>query len=208
MSIWAIVPVKPLRRGKSRLASVLSEDDRAALNERMLLHTLDALKSVAALGEVLVVSRDPAALALARERGARTLQEDGAPHLNVALQRATAVAHTYTATSVLVVPADLPQLNPADVDAMLQAGREAPCVVIAPDHHHEGTNALYINPIGQIDYEFGAGSFQAHSARAAASGAALHVMELGSLARDVDVPEDLDFLQLMEGKETANDPQQ
>lgn len=196
MSIWAIVPVKPLRRGKSRLASVLSEDDRAALNERMLLHTIDALKSVDALGEVLVVSRDPAALALARERGARTLQEDGAPHLNVALQRATAVAQTYTATSVLVVPADLPQLSPADVAAMLHAGSEAPGVVIAPDHHHEGTNALYINPAGLIEYAFGEGSFATHSARAGAAGAQLHIVELPSLSHDVDVPEDLDFLQL------------
>lgn len=194
MSIWAIVPVKPLRRGKSRLASVLTEDDRAALNERMLVHTIDTLKNVAELGEVLVVSRDPAALALAREHGARTLQEDGAPHLNVALVRATAVAQTYTATSVLVVPADLPQISPVDISAMLQAGRESPSVVIAPDHHHEGTNALYINPVGQIEYEFGPGSFQAHGTRAAASGAALHVLELASLARDVDVPEDLDFL--------------
>jgi len=194
MSIWAIVPVKPLRRGKSRLASVLSEDDRAALNERMLVHTIDTLKSVAELGEVLVVSRDSAALALAREHGARTLQEDGAPHLNVALQRATAVAQTYTATSVLVVPADLPQLDPADVAAMLQAGGEAPAVVIAPDHHHEGTNALYLNPAGLIEYAFGEGSFSVHSASAAAAGAYLHVVELASLARDVDMPEDLDFL--------------
>lgn len=201
MSIWAIVPVKPLRRGKSRLAPVLSEDDRAALNERMLLHTIDILKSVAELGEVLVVSRDPAALALAREHGARTLQEDGAPHLNVALQRASAVAKTYTATSVLVVPADLPQLSPVDVSAMLQAGTEAPAVVIAPDHHREGTNALYMNPIGQIKYEFGEGSFQAHSARATASGAELHVLELPSLARDVDVPEDLDFLGVLQARE-------
>ncbi|MBX3003909.1 MAG: 2-phospho-L-lactate guanylyltransferase [Anaerolineales bacterium] len=196
MSIWAIVPVKPLRRGKSRLASVLSEDDRAALNERMLIHTIDTLKSVPELGEVLVVSRDPAALAIAREHGARTLQEDGAPHLNVALTRATAVAQTYTATSVLVVPADLPQLSPADLSAMLQAGKEGPAVVIAPDHHHEGTNALYVNPAGLVQYQFGEGSFQAHSAAAATAGARLHVLELLSLSHDVDVPEDLDFLQL------------
>lgn len=196
MSIWAIVPVKPLRRGKSRLAPVLSEDDRAALNERMLLHTIDTLKNVAELGEVLVVSRDPAALALAREHGARTLQEDGAPHLNVALVRATAVAQTYTATSVLVVPADLPQISAADISAMLRAGVDAPAVVIAPDHHHEGTNALYMNPAGLVEYHFGEGSFHAHQAAAAAAGAQVHILEMTSLAHDVDMPEDLDFLQL------------
>jgi 2-phospho-L-lactate guanylyltransferase len=194
MATWAIVPVKPLRRGKSRLAPVLSEDERAELNRRMLLHTVDTLKEMPELVDVLVISRDPAALALARDHGARTLQEDGAPHLNVALQRATGVAQTYKADSVLIVPADLPQVSKTDLAAMLQAGENAPVVVIAPDHHHEGTNALYINPAGLIEYEFGPGSFASHSARAVAAGAELKVMELSSLARDVDVPADLDFL--------------
>lgn len=36
MSIWAILPVKPLRRGKSRLAGALTEEERAALNEELL----------------------------------------------------------------------------------------------------------------------------------------------------------------------------
>lgn len=194
MTVWAIVPVKPLRRGKSRLAPVLSEEERAELNQRMLLHTIDTLKSMPELGEVLVVSRDPAALALAREHAARTLLEDGAPHLNVALQRATVVAKEYNAESVLVVPADLPQVGRDDLSAMLHAGQAAPAVVIAPDHHREGTNALYVNPAGLIAYSFGPDSFEQHSALALAAGAALTVLELGSLARDVDVPEDLPFL--------------
>lgn len=198
MALWAIVPVKPLRRGKSRLAQVLSEEDRADLNQRMLLHTIDTLKEMPELGEVLVVSRDPAALALARDHGARTLQEDGAPHLNVALERATVVAQGYKADSVLILPADLPQVSKADIAAMLDAGREGPVVVIAPDHHHEGTNALYINPAGTIEYEFGEGSFQRHSALAQQAGATLIVMDLPSLARDIDVPEDLDFLAAIE----------
>lgn len=106
------------------------------------------------------------------------------------------MAQTYAATSVLVVPADLPQLSPTDVATMLQVGSEAPGVVIAPDHHHQGTNALYINPAGLIEYAFGEGSFAMHSARAGAAGAQLHIVELPSLSHDVDVPEDLDFLQL------------
>ncbi|HNS37332.1 MAG TPA: hypothetical protein PKM01_06080, partial [Anaerolineaceae bacterium] len=77
MSLWAIVPVKPLRRGKSRLAGVLSEDERALLNMTMLGNILMTLTSVPQIDSVLVVSRDPAALALARDHGARTVQEEG-----------------------------------------------------------------------------------------------------------------------------------
>lgn len=196
MALWAIVPVKPLRRGKSRLAPVLSEDDRAALNQRLLLRTVDLLKQLPEIIDVLVVSRDSAALALARDHGARTLQEDGKPHLNEALERATVVARSYHADSVLVIPADLPQLSAEDVAAMLEAGHEPPVVVIAPDHHHEGTNALFMNPAGIIDYDFGPGSFQRHCDRAHNAGVVLKILELHTLAHDVDVPEDLGFLTL------------
>ena len=194
MTLWAIVPVKPLRRGKSRLAGVLSEDDRAALNRRLLTHTVDALKQIPEILDVLVVSRDTEALALARDHGARTLQEDGAPHLNVALERAAAVAQSYHAQSLLVLPADLPQLVTADLQSMLEAGKQPPVVVLAPDHHREGTNALYMNPAGTIRFDFGEGSFDRHREQALAAGVDLKVMELPSLAHDVDVPEDLEFL--------------
>lgn len=194
MALWAIVPVKPLRRGKSRLSPVLSEEDRAQLNQRLLLGTIDVLKEIPELGDVLVVSRDPEALALARDHGARTLQEDGTPQLNVALERATVVAKSYMAESVLILPADLPLISKEDIAAMLAAGRTAPVVVIAPDHHREGTNALFINPAGLIEYDFGQGSFERHCQRARAAGAELKILELQTLAHDIDVPEDLPFL--------------
>ena len=74
MALWAIVPVKPLRYGKSRLAGVLTQDERAALNTRLLSHTVDTLRSIPEIDQVLVISRDPAALALARDHGARLLR--------------------------------------------------------------------------------------------------------------------------------------
>lgn len=194
MSLWAIVPVKPLRRGKSRLAEVLSEQERTDLNRHLLVHTVDTLSGMSEIEQILVVSRDPAALSLAREHGARTVQELGAPHLNVALTRATMVAKTYTARAVLVLPADLPQITHQDVRTMIEAAKQPPVVVIAPDHRHQGTNALLIDPVGLIEYDFGKNSFERHCQRARQAGATLKVCELPSLARDVDLPEDLSFL--------------
>lgn len=196
MTLWAIIPVKPLRRGKSRLSQVLSEEDRTDLNRRLLIHTIAVLKNMPEIAEVLVVSRDTEALSLARQQKARTLREDGAPHLNVALERATQVAKSYRSQSVLVLPADLPQLGEEDVRAMLKAASHPPVVVIAPDHRQEGTNALLINPAGAIDYDFGEGSFKRHRQRALKAGVDLKICELPSLAHDVDNPEDLEFLSL------------
>jgi 2-phospho-L-lactate guanylyltransferase len=206
MTLWAIVPVKPLRRGKSRLADVLSQDERTDLNRRLLAHTLDTLIGMPELEQVLVVSRDQSALALAREHGARTVQESGAPQLNLALARATIVAKNYVTRGVLIIPADLPLISEDDVRTMLARAQDPPVVVIAPDRHHNGTNALLVSPAGLIDYEFGPGSFQRHCERVRASGAKLVVCELPSLALDMDLPEDLAMVsQTFEGYLRSHD---
>ncbi len=191
MTLWAIVPVKPLRRGKSRLAEVLSESERAELNRRLLAHTLDTLRALPEIEQILVVSRDPSALSLAREHGARTVQENGAPQLNVALTRATVVARNYATRGVLVIPADLPLITPEDLRLILARVEEPPVVVVVPDRHRQGTNALLVCPAGLIEYDFGPDSFERHCERARQAGARLEVCELPSLALDMDLPEDL-----------------
>jgi len=194
MALWAIVPVKPLRHGKSRLAGILSQDERADLNQHMLTHTIDTLRGIPGIDQVLVVSRDPAALALARDHGARTVQENGAKELNLALSRATILARRHITRGVLIVPADLPLLTPEDVRAMMERAKDPPVVVVAPDRHRQGTNALLICPVGLIEYDFGPGSFQRHCALAQQRGARLEICELPSLALDVDLPEDLEMV--------------
>lgn len=194
MTLWAIVPVKPLRRGKSRLAEVLTQDERTDLNRRLLAHTLGTLTAIPELEHVLVISRDQAALSLARDYGARTVQESGAPQLNLALARATIVVKNYATRGVLIVPADLPLITPEDVRAMLERAEDPPVVVVAPDHRREGTNALLVCPVGLIEYEFGPGSFERHCERALRAEARLEICELPSLALDMDLPEDLEMV--------------
>ncbi|GAB4418185.1 MAG: hypothetical protein Kow002_05000 [Anaerolineales bacterium] len=199
MTLWAIVPVKPLRRGKSRLAGTLSEDERTELNRLLLEHTLQTLSELKEIEHILVVSRDPAALALARDHGARTVRENGAPQLNTALERATVVAQVYATRGVLVLPADLPLLTREDILALLERATDPPVVVIAPDRRQEGTNALLISPAGLIDYDFGGASYQRHCQRAKEAGARLEVVTLPSLGLDLDLPEDLEMVRDLAG---------
>ena len=194
MTLWAIVPVKPLSRGKSRLAAVLSDEERSQLNEDLLAHTLQTLSEIKELEQVLVVSRDTHALTIARNHGARTVREDGQPHLNTALARATVVAKVYGTSSVLILPVDLPLLSRDDVLALLEKADQPPVVVIAPDRHERGTNAMLVSPAGLIDYDFGDDSFQRHCELARQAGARLEIVKLPSLGLDLDQPEDLAFL--------------
>ena len=199
MTLWAIVPVKPLRRGKSRLAGILSEDERTALNQDLLERTLKTLAGLKELDQVLVVSRDPHALTIARNHGAKTVQEDGQPHLNTALTRATVVAQVHATQGVLVLPADLPLLSTDDVLALIDRAIKPPVVVIAPDRHGRGTNALLMVPAGLIEYDFGENSFERHCQRALQAGARLEVVELPSLGLDLDLPEDLEMVRKLDG---------
>jgi 2-phospho-L-lactate guanylyltransferase len=199
MTIWAIVPVKPLRRGKSRLSGTLSEDERAELNRQLLEHTLNVLTNIKEIEQVLVVSRDTEALSLARSYGARTVQEDGMPHLNTALQRATVVATMYATHGILILPADLPLLSEKDVRALIDHSDNPPVVVIAPDRREDGTNALLISPPGLIEYEFGPDSFEKHCARAREAGARLEIATLSNLGLDLDLPEDLEIARKLDG---------
>ena len=195
MTIWAIVPVKPLRRGKSRLAEILTEDERAELNSQLLAHTLETLKKTPEVEEVLVVSRDPKALAIAHDHDARTIREDGSPSLNTALERATAVTKMYTTNGVLILPADLPLISQEDVEKLIAAASECNrVVVITPDRHKDGTNALLVSPAGIIEYDYGENSFERHCERARQAGAELKICELPSIELDLDLPEDLELV--------------
>ena len=198
MTLWAIVPVKPLRRGKSRLANALSDEERAELNQSLLQHTLKTLKGLKEVEPVLVVSCDPEALTIARQQGARTVRENGQPLLNTALTRATVVAQVYATRGVLILPADLPLISEEDVLTLIERAVYPPVVVIAPDRHHKGTNALLLSPSGLIDYDFGENSFEKHCELAKKAGARLEIVDLPTLGLDLDLPEDLEIVRELE----------
>jgi 2-phospho-L-lactate guanylyltransferase len=198
MSLWAIVPVKPLKRGKSRLASVLSEDERTILNQSLLINTIKTLNEVPEIDTILVVSRDPYALALAREHKARTVLEDGSPELNTALRRAAMVAQAYQANEILVLPADLPLITAKDLQRFIAHSGNPPEVIIAPDRRRDGTNALYINPAGLIEFKYGEGSFKIHLELAEKAKARIEIVEDSTFGLDLDLPEDLELLRKLE----------
>jgi 2-phospho-L-lactate guanylyltransferase len=89
---------------------------------------------------------------------------------------------------VLLVPGDCPSLAPDEVSALLALGGD---VVIVPDRHGTGTNALVLTPPDVMAPAFGEGSFARHRSLATAAGASFVVGEAPSLELDVDTPDDL-----------------
>jgi 2-phospho-L-lactate guanylyltransferase len=191
MSLWVIVPVKPFVRAKSRLSQVLTPQERSEMAEGLLRHVLGVVREVPQVAGTLVISRDSKAHAVAREMGAYTVMESGTPELNNALMRATQVVRSWKGGAVLILPADLPLIEPSDVSALVQLGKGFNTVVIATDDNGDGTNAMLVRPPGLMRYSYGPGSFQRHLVEAEAQGATVHVYESPRLALDIDLPEDL-----------------
>ncbi|QRN83955.1 2-phospho-L-lactate guanylyltransferase [Chloroflexota bacterium] len=194
MSLWAIVPVKPLRRGKSRLSEILSEDERTNLNHQLFVHTIEILKEVDAITDILVVSRDSDVLTEARDLQVRTVTENGTPELNAALRRATLFSKNFSTEGVLIVPADLPLMTPDDVKAFLDARTEPPCIVLAPDRRRQGTNLLFTTPADLLTFSYGKESFDRHIELAKEKKAQVVIVENERIALDLDLPEDYALL--------------
>ena len=194
MSLWAIIPVKPLKNAKSRLSPVLMPDQRFELAQAMLRHVLSVTTTIQQVTGVLVISRDTKALAIAREMGAKTLQEGAMSNLNPALMRATMVVESWRADGVLILPADLPFINADDIRGLIHMALDR-SIVVATDKARDGTNALLVRPPGAIEFEYGGGSFERHIRRAENAGLQAFIYESDRLALDIDLPDDLETYQ-------------
>ncbi len=183
MRTVAILPVKTFGRAKQRLGRAFS--DRPALAAAMVADVLETLASLPALDEVIVVTAEPDAAELGRRAGARVVHDPVEAGQSAAVLLGIAAA---VADRVLLVPGDCPSLDAAEVTALL-AHTEP--VVIVPDRHGQGTNALLLTPPDVMAPAFGEGSFARHAALAAAAGATLRVVDIPSLGLDIDTAEDL-----------------
>jgi 2-phospho-L-lactate guanylyltransferase len=187
MSCWVIIPVKSFALGKSRLAAVLSADQRAALNRRLFGRVLKAAQSHFNANRIVIVTADAFLLPLIRGQGLHGLQ-DPPGGLNAALALGSRHALERGASALLVLASDLPLVTADDV-AALTVLLQAPCCVIAPDEAEQGTNALALAPPDLDFFRFGTGSFQAHLAAARARGRSVRILRRAGLAQDLDTPD-------------------
>ena len=191
---WAIIPVKPLSEAKSRLKPVLEDQSRSQLAVRLLRRTLSVVGGESQVQRVVVTSRDAQALLIAKHAGALPVPEAGGHGLNFALRQAATLATKRGALSLLIIASDLPILAPEDLQLLFSAAEDSP-VVLAPDRHDAGTNAMFLRPPDLIQPAFGAGSYERHLNQARAAGIEPLVVRSLGLGFDLDVPSDYIDLQ-------------
>ncbi len=187
-----LIPCKSLTEGKSRLAPVLSGEQRAALCRRFLRETLSLACALTSSENIRVVSSDPEAVQLAADFGVRGADDpDG--DLNTALVRA--VARTVRPDSpeagrnVLILPIDLVLATPAQITRTLVAPGD---LVLTPDRAGRGTNLLRMagRTAREFRFQYGDNSVSRHLAEALRLDLRVQVLGDPALAFDVDTPAD------------------
>ena len=211
MNATAIVPVKRFGAAKQRLLGVLDRRQRAAIVTAMLTDVFAALGRAHRVDRIVVVTGEGRAerIALGAAQRMKTPLEvmrdprdDG--HSKAAMLGIVR-ARALGAECVALLPGDCPLLDAEELDGALQRMLEG-AVRVVPDRHGTGTNALLMAPPDAIGPAFGPGSRERHLARAESAGHAAELEELGSLALDLDTPEDLSELIALLGREPGRAP--
>ena len=202
MKNLAIVPVKGLAEAKKRLANYLGPSERRRLVLAMLADVLSALHRSKMFVEILVISPDES---IAREAGRNNssfARQSGAG-LNSAVHQAVRLAFEREIFAVTTVLADLPLLEPRDIEELVQISRETPRVVLVPSSKG-GTNILLRAPPDAIATAYGRWSYGRHLRSAQEKGVTAYSVSNPRVSFDVDTVEDLRTLRQMDSSEKTN----
>jgi 2-phospho-L-lactate guanylyltransferase len=162
----------------------VSAEARLGLVRLMLKRVLAELLASRTIGRIAVVSPERDTLA-----ADITVLEDAGGGLNAALDAARVLVRQ-GARELVVLPADLPFVTAADIDALVESGRRGG-FALAGDLAGTGTNALYIAPPAPFHFQFGPGSRLRHLGEAARLGRHPQLVRAAGLEFDLDVADDV-----------------
>ena len=187
--IFAVLPVKSPQNAKQRLSGFLAPAQRETLARILYRQTLAALCQADGIDRVAVVANDSEVAAHARRSGALVFEENEQVNHSTSADAACLLAIRLGATTVLLVPIDVPLVSSADFARL--AGAARPGLIVVPSADGTGTNALVRTPPDVIESRFGPGSCRAHLDQARVKNVHAEIMRVDGLMFDIDTPEDV-----------------
>ncbi len=185
-----LIPVKNLSAAKQRLASVLDQPQRTELAQAMLQDVISEIAAWRGRPPCTLVTNDPFAIELAEQYDFELILDRTNPGETAAIEMATRLCVARGIEYTLVIPADIPLIQAAELEQILtHAPRQGS--VLAPAADGRGTNAVFRRPANLFPLRFGNDSFKPHLAAARATGKECVVLNLPCIAIDVDNPADL-----------------
>jgi 2-phospho-L-lactate guanylyltransferase len=187
----ALIPVKSLARGKSRLAAVLDAGERRALVIAMFRKVVMECMAHEPIRAVCVVTADSEITTIAEDLGADVIAEGEEAGLSGAVIAGLEAARKAGATQVLILPGDIPLLDQRELAQIFQASAGGTRSVIVPCRRRDGTNGLLIPSLSGFAPDYGEASFARHFTHLTKLGLRPVALPLPGIAVDIDEPDDL-----------------
>jgi 2-phospho-L-lactate/phosphoenolpyruvate guanylyltransferase len=198
-----LIPVKDPANAKTRLAELLSEDERTRLAWAMFEDVSRAIATARKPDRVVMVTSFARAIERAPELGWDVLIEESQISESASVDWASRVLSERGFDTVMRLPADLPLVRAEDIDELLSAPLHSPGALLVPSRAGTGTNAIIRTPPTLFPSRFGPNSFTLHKQEAARVGVECVIVNNARIALDIDEPADVELvLESARGTET------
>jgi 2-phospho-L-lactate guanylyltransferase len=191
VKVAAVVPVKNFDKSKSRLSPLLNSNQRIAMSQVMMKHTLSILSKITFISPIIVVSCDNRVRKIADTFGADFVyeQETG---VNAAVRTADLFCLEKDIHSNMVIPIDLCMLNPDDIKLIYDHSMKfSKSIALCPSSRLDGTNFLFRTPLPLFETSYENNSYYNHLSSAMRSKAHLTIINSDRLERDIDTIQDI-----------------
>ena len=197
-----LIPVKNAANAKTRLAGLLSVEERVRLAWAMFDDVSRAVSATTRPDLVVLVSGFEPAIEHARSHGWEVLVEVSQLSESASVDWASRVLGERGFDTVMRLPADIPLVEARDIDQLLSIELRSPAAVLVPSREGTGTNAIIRTPPGLVPSRFGPNSLALHSEEAMRAGVECLIVKNARIALDIDEPSDIELL-LEASKETT-----
>lgn len=192
MQVAAVIPVKTFSRAKTRLG--LPQEKTEELCKAMLEKVLSATSRCDLIHKTLVVTKDEAALNIAKRYNAIEIadgSENGVNHA-VALAEKYMLEHGFDTS--IVLPQDIPLIRPEDIALLMSFQKRPQSMIVVPSRKFDGTNALVRNPVNVVETHYDEDSYKIHLTTAKSRNIHTSFALISRIMWDVDDMSDLRFV--------------
>lgn len=191
MKTYAIIPVKSFSKAKTRLN--IPQIKRELLCKAMLEEVLKTLSKCKSIDDIVIVSKDDAAIKLSKPFCAIQIFDDDLG-VNQAVHLADQYLSDLECNCSVIFPQDIPMMESSDVDSLLGFLKSKNSVILVPSRQFNGTNALvrYYARSMKTQYDKGSYSYQLKAAKSVTKNTSLALIRRMML--DIDDEFDLTFM--------------
>ena len=186
-----LLPVKDFEKAKHRMARFLASEERSQLAWAMFQDVAKALQPICPASRIAIVTDSTRAAAAARQLNWRIFWESEQISESASVDRFSHLLALEGTEAVLRLPADIPLVQPEDLQALLNQPIENRSAVLVPSRDFLGTNALLRMPPNLFPSRFGHDSLVLHTHEALRVQASVRIVENARIALDLDTPSDI-----------------